>query len=144
MIVQSDNREKEIPFPSFPTKVNKVKVNFYNSTKLSLPVQNIPLSPVYFYKYAKTLLDMLLEKIKRLCENITLHCKQRIFFFMIVQMQGKNMYCFVIIAKASPKSLVQGNKEGINKPHFKWRDISFKLNFISKCLFLLLLASDLP
>lgn len=24
------------------------------------------------------------------------------------------MYCFVIIAKASPKSLVQGNKERIN------------------------------
>ena len=30
---------------------------------------------------------------------------------MIIQMEGKNMYCFAIIAKAPPKSLMQGNKE---------------------------------
>lgn len=54
MIIQSGNRKNGDSFPFTPTKVGKVKVNFYNSTNLSLPF-----SSVYFYKYAKTLLGML-------------------------------------------------------------------------------------
>lgn len=48
--------EIPLPFPLTPTKLGTVKIHFYNSTNLSSPF-----SSVYFYKYVKTLLGMLLE-----------------------------------------------------------------------------------
>ena len=61
--MQSGNRENGDYFPSISTKMDKVEISFYYSTKLPFPVYNLPLSSVYFYKYAKMLLDMQLGKI---------------------------------------------------------------------------------
>lgn len=49
--------EIPFPFPFTPTRIDKAKINFYNSTNLSLSFLF-----VYFYKYSKTLLDMLLVR----------------------------------------------------------------------------------